>query len=160
MEGFANYFVEFCYLFPQPHSVLEQVFIPALSQMKIVNIHIQTIKTLELLCNSHISLQFSYQFAIFISVCNYHVLVYSSYMDICNFYMSLQFLYEFVIFRSVCNSHVMTPALTYVALHGFCHYDLELINSTSATVLREIKDKLELSKIDYYLLFKSSQVRS
>jgi hypothetical protein len=48
----------------------------------------------------------------------------------------LQFSYEFAIFISVCNSHVTTPALTYVALHEFCHYDLELINSTSGTVLR------------------------
>ncbi len=68
---------------------------------------------------SHISLQFLYQFAIFISVCNSCVLVYSSYMDICNFHMSLQFSYEFAIFISVCNSHVTTPALNYVALHGF-----------------------------------------
>jgi hypothetical protein len=33
-----------------------------------------------MLCNSHISLQFSYQFAIFTSVCNSHFLVYSSYL--------------------------------------------------------------------------------
>jgi hypothetical protein len=73
--------------------------------------------------------------------------------------MSLQFSYEFAIFISVCNSHVMTPALNYVALHGFyvTRYDLELINSTSVTVLPvEDKEKLELSIIDYYLLVKSS----
>ncbi len=58
-------------------------------------------------------------FAIFIAVCNSHLLVYSSYMDVCNFHMSLQFSYEFAIFISVCNSHVTTPALTYIALHGF-----------------------------------------
>ena len=84
-------------------------------------------------CNFHISLQFSYHFAIltfwlivptrtfavFISVCNSHVFVYRSYVDVCNFHMSLQFSYEFAIFISVCNSHVTTPALTYIALPGF-----------------------------------------
>jgi hypothetical protein len=71
------------------------------------------------------------------SVCNSNVLVYSSYVDVCNFHMSLQFSYQFAIFISVCNSHVTTPALTYVALDGFyvTRYDLELINSTSVTVL-------------------------
>ncbi len=57
-------------------------------------------KKWELLCNSHIKLQFSYQFAIFISVCNSHVSVYSSYVDICNFHMSLQFSYQFAIVMS------------------------------------------------------------
>ncbi len=49
---------------------------------------------------------------------------------------------------------------TYVALDGFydvtTRYDLELINSMSVMVLPvEDKDKLELSKIDYYMMFKS-----
>ncbi len=96
-------------------------------------------KTWELLCNFHISLQFSYQFAIFISVCNCHILVYSSYMDICNCHMSLQFSYQYAIFISVCNSHVTTPALivlTWLCMDQLlCHYELELINSTSAMVL-------------------------
>ncbi len=65
-----------------------------------------------LVCNFHISLQFSYQFAIL-------TFRYSSYEDVCNFHMSLQFSYEFAIFISVCNSHVTTLALTYSALHGF-----------------------------------------
>ncbi len=46
-----------------------------------------------------------------------------------------------------------------MAVDGFyvTRYDLELINSMSVTVLpMEDKDKLELSKIDYYLLFKFS----
>ena len=47
----------------------------------------------KLICNFHISLQFSYQFAIFISVCNSQFLVYGSYMDVCNFHMGLQFSY-------------------------------------------------------------------
>jgi hypothetical protein len=49
----------------------------------------------------------------------FQFLVYSSYVDVCKFHLSLQFSYEFAIFISVCNSHVTTPALTYVALHGF-----------------------------------------
>jgi hypothetical protein len=55
----------------------------------------------------------------------------------------------------------MTPALTYVALHGF--YVTMTLNSLTAHQPRfsmEDKDELELSKIDYYLLFKSSQVKS
>jgi hypothetical protein len=71
--------------------------------------------------------------------------------------MSLQFSYEFAIFISVCDSHVMTPALTYVALHGF--YVTMTLNSLTPRQPRfsvEDKDKLELSKIDYYLLLKSS----
>jgi hypothetical protein len=127
--------------------------------MKLTNIYVETIhQNVRIALQSHISLQFLYQFAIFISVCNSHVLVYSSYVDVCNFHMSLQFSYEFAIFISVCNSHVTTPALTYVALDGFYVTRLELINSTSVMVLPvEDKDKIELtSKIDYYLLFKSS----
>ena len=70
-------------------------------------------------CNFHISLQFSYQFAILMSVYNSHVLTYGSYVDICNFHISLRFSYQFAIFISVCNSHVTTPSpsLPYVALH-------------------------------------------
>jgi hypothetical protein len=77
----------------------------------------------------------------------------------------LQFLYWFAIFISVCNFHISLQfschdsSTSYVC--GFtwitCHYELELINSTSATVLcGSDKEKLELSKIDYYLLMKSS----
>jgi hypothetical protein len=49
-------------------SVPEQVFIPAVSHMKIANAHVGTIQQ-----NARIALQFSYQFAIFISVCNFHI---------------------------------------------------------------------------------------
>ena len=106
-----------------------------------------TLKCEKLLCNSYISLQFSYQFAIFVSVCNSHVLVYSSYVDVCNFHMSLQFSFEFAIFTSVCDSHIMTPALTYVALHGF--YVTMTLNSLTPCQPRfsvEDKEKLELRK--------------
>jgi hypothetical protein len=99
-------------------------------------------------CNFHISLQFSYQFAIFISVCNSHVSLYSSYVDICNFHMSLQFSYEFAIVISVCNPHVTTPALTYMALHGF--YVTMTLNSLTPCQPRfsmENKDKLDLVKL-------------
>ncbi len=133
-------------------SVLEQVFIPTVSHMKIANVHVGTkyqntvfiptavdvdscrvisIKTLSnLLCNFHISLQFSYQFAILISVCNSHVLLYSSYVKVCNFHMTLQFSYQFAILVSVCNSHGTTPALIYVALHGFSAAMIPRIQST------------------------------
>ncbi len=119
MEGFArDRFVEFLSSTPQSNgnilSVSEQVFIPAVSHMKIINAHVGTIYQ-----NVRVALQFSYQFAIFISVCNSHISVYSSYVDVCNYHMSLQFSYEFAIFISVSNSHIMTPALTYIALHGF-----------------------------------------
>jgi hypothetical protein len=45
--------------------------------MKTANVHLGTIHQ-----NVRIALQFSYQFAIFISVCNSHVSVYSSYVDV------------------------------------------------------------------------------
>ena len=49
-------------------SVPEQVFIPAVSHMKIANVHLETLHR-----NMRIAFQFSYQFAIFISVCNIHI---------------------------------------------------------------------------------------
>jgi hypothetical protein len=60
MEGFArDGFVEFLSSTPQSNgnifSVLEQVFIPAVSHMKIANVHIGTIHR-----NVRIALQFSY----------------------------------------------------------------------------------------------------
>jgi hypothetical protein len=66
--------------------------------------------------------------------------------------MILQFSYEFAILISVCNSNVMNPALTYVALHEF--YVTMTLRQPRFSV--EDKDKLDLSTIDYYLLFKSS----
>jgi hypothetical protein len=73
MEGFArDCFVEFLSSTPQSNgyilSVSEQVFIPAVSHKKFTNIHIGTIHK-----NVRVALQFSYQFAIFISVCNFHI---------------------------------------------------------------------------------------
>ena len=71
------------------------------SHMKIANVHIGTIHQ-----NMRIALQFSYWFAIFISVCNPHFLVHGSYVDVCNFHrvcnfhMSLQFSYQFAILTS------------------------------------------------------------
>ena len=76
MEGFArDCFVEF--LSSTPHSnrnilsVPEQVFIPAVSHKKIANVNVGTIPKREncfviliSVCNLHISLQISYQFAI------------------------------------------------------------------------------------------------
>ncbi len=73
MEGFArDRFIEFSSSTPQSNgnilSVPEQVFIPAVSHMKIANVHVGTVHQ-----NVKISLQFLYQFAIFISVCNFHI---------------------------------------------------------------------------------------
>jgi hypothetical protein len=88
-------------------------------------------KKWELLCNSHISLQFSYQFAIFISVCNSQILVYSSYVDVsiffwvCNFHSSLQFSYQFAFLASQ-----LQHLITYIALPEFY-----VIKSMPATVL-------------------------
>jgi hypothetical protein len=97
--------------------------------MKIANIHVGTIHQ-----NMRIALQFSYQFAIFISVCfvsvcNSHISVYSSYVDICNFHMSLQFLYQFAILTSW-----LQHLLTWLCIDSI-YYDLDLIDSTSAMVL-------------------------
>jgi hypothetical protein len=102
-----------------------------------------------------IALQFSYQIAIFLSACNFHISLQLShfgisYVDVCNFHMSLQFSYGFAIFILVCNSHVMTPAITYVAFHGF-----DVTMTLNSLTLRQPrfsvkdKDKLELSKNFY-----------
>jgi hypothetical protein len=73
------------------------VFIPI--AVNVHSRHVISIKSLSnLVCNFHISLQFSCQFAIFISVCNFHVSIYSSYIEVCNFHMRLQVSYAFAIF--------------------------------------------------------------
>ncbi len=63
-------------------------------------------------CNFHISLRFSYQFAILTFQCIVPTWTFAIFIWVCNFYMSLQFSYQFAIFISVCNSHVTTLALT------------------------------------------------
>ncbi len=73
VEGFVrDCFVEFLSSTPQSNgnilSVLEQVFIPAVSHMKIANVHVGTKYQ-----NVRIALQFSYQFAIFILIYNFHI---------------------------------------------------------------------------------------
>jgi hypothetical protein len=77
------------------------------SHVKITKVHVGTIHQ-----NVRVALQFSYQFAILISVCNFtsvcntHLFVYSSYVALAiftwvyNFNMSLQFSYEFAILTS------------------------------------------------------------
>ncbi len=72
MEGFArDRFVEFFVIHTAIERnilcVPEQVFIPAVSHMKI-SVHIGTIHR-----NVRIALQLSHQFVIFISVCKYHI---------------------------------------------------------------------------------------
>jgi hypothetical protein len=126
---------------------------------KIANVHVATIHR-----NVRLALQFSYQFAIFISVCNSHVLVYSSYVDVCNFHMSLQFSYEFAIFISVCNSHITTPALTYYPSHGgvwtcaqrtffyFCSSSLERVSRGRSVVpYRACVGESRFHTIPYFL---------
>ena len=60
----------------------------------------------ELLCNFHISLQFSYQFAIFISVaiftlcCMVPMWKFEIFIWVCNFHINLQFSYQFAILTS------------------------------------------------------------
>ena len=87
--------------------------------------------------NMRIALHFSYQFANFISVCNSHFLVYGSYVDVCNFHMfcnfhmSLQFSYQFAIL-TLQLQHFLCGFTTW----NPCHYELELIKATSATVPR------------------------
>ncbi len=82
VDGFVrDCFVEFLSSTPQLNRnilpVPEQVFIPAVSHMKIANIYVGTIDR-----NMKIALQFSYQFAIFISVCNFHISLQFSRFDI------------------------------------------------------------------------------
>jgi hypothetical protein len=116
--------------FCHPHRNPTKKFFPrtcflsrCVSYMKIANVQVGTIHQ-----NVRLALQFSYQFAIFISVCNSHLLVYSSYVDVCNFHMGLQISYEFAIFISLQFSHQDSRLLTYAASYGFsCNYELQLI---------------------------------
>ena len=85
------------------------------SNIKISNVYVGTIHQ-----NVRIALQFSYQFAIFISVCNFHISLQFSLFGVWFLRGRLQFSYGFAIFISVCNSHVTMPALLmYVDSHGF-----------------------------------------
>ncbi len=107
--------------------------------------------------NFHISLQFSYQFAILTFWCLVPTWTFAIFIWVCNFHLSLQFSYVFEIFISVCNSHVTTPALTYVAVHVFyVTMTLTSLTPRQPQFSAEDKDKLELSKIDFYLLVKCS----
>jgi len=71
--------------------------------------------------------------------------------------MGLQFAYDFFYFHISLQLSRHDSSTSYT--RGFrlipCHYEFELINSKSATILRgREKEKLELSKMDYYLLLK------
>jgi hypothetical protein len=77
--------------------------------LKIANVHVGTIHQ-----NVRIALQFSYWFAIFISVSNFHISLQFSLFGVWFLPGRLQFSYGFVTFISVCNS---LP----------CNYELELI---------------------------------
>ncbi len=121
----------------------EQVFIPAVSHMNFANINLGTIHQ-----SMRIALQFSYQFAIFISVCNSHVSVYSSYVDICNFHMSLHFSYEFAIFISFA---ILMSQLQHL-LTWLC------MDSMSLWLELPQKDKILIWKnILYQVMYRSTQ---
>jgi hypothetical protein len=120
VEGFArDHFVEFSSSTPQSNqNILSdplQVFIPAVSHMKIANVFVETIHR-----NVRIALQFSYQFEIFISVCNFSyqfailtfqcivpTWTFAIFIWVCNFHMSLQFSYQFAILMSQLQ-HLLT----------------------------------------------------
>ena len=75
-----------------------------------------------LVCNFHISLQFSYQFAILSFWCMVPTWTFAIFIWVCNFHMSLQFSYQFAIPRPTAG------LLTYTASYGFpCNDELELI---------------------------------
>ncbi len=81
-------------------------------------------------CNFHISLQFSYQFAILTFWCIVPTWTFAIFIWVCNFHMTLQFSFQFAILTS------WLQHLTYMAfLWILCHYDPKLIKSMSATVL-------------------------
>jgi hypothetical protein len=63
-------------------------------------------------CNFHISLQFSYQFAILTFWCIVPTWMFAIFIWVCNFHMSLQFSYQFAILKSQLQ-HL------HMALHGF-----------------------------------------
>jgi hypothetical protein len=75
--------------------------IPLCPHMKIANVHVGTIDR-----NVRIALQFSYRFAIFISVCNFHISLQFSLFGVWFLLGRLQFSYWFAIFISVCNFHI------------------------------------------------------
>ena len=101
--------------------------------------------------NFHISLQFSYRFAIITFWCILPMWTFTIFTWVCNIHMI--FFYFHISLQ--LSRHDSSTSYT----RGFrlipCHYEFELINFKSATVLRgREKEKLELSKMDYYLLLK------
>ena len=104
--------------------------IPLCPHMKIANVHVGTIDR-----NVRIALQFSYWFAIFISVCNFHISLQFSLFGVWFLRWRLQFSYGFAIFIWVCNFHISLQfsrptagLLTYTASYRFpCNDELELI---------------------------------
>ncbi len=85
----------------------KQVFIPAWelqTNMKIANVHVGTLHQNVRIGNW--ALQFSYQNAIFISVCNFHISLQFSRFCVLFLRGRLQFSYQFAIFIWVCNFHI------------------------------------------------------
>ena len=78
------------------------VFIPALSNMKIANVHVGTIHRNVRIAN--------WANAIFISVRNSHISLQFSPFEVWFLRGCLQFSYQFAILISVCNSHVTTSS--------------------------------------------------
>jgi hypothetical protein len=75
--------------------------------------------------NFHISLQFSYQFALLTFQSIVPTWTFAIFIWVCNFHISLQFSHNVTQLQHVVCGFAWIP----------CHYDLKLINSTSATVL-------------------------
>ena len=73
-----------------------------------------------LVCNFHISLQFSYQFAILTFWCMVPTWTFAIFIWVCNFHMSLQFSYQFAILMSRLEDFLRTR------LHTDSHVTMNL----------------------------------
>jgi hypothetical protein len=73
-----------------------------------------------LVCNFHISLQFSYQFAILTFWCMVPTWTFAIFIWVCNFHMSLQFSYQFAILTSRLEDFLRTR------LHTDSHVTMNL----------------------------------
>jgi hypothetical protein len=102
----------------------------------------------------HLSLQFSYQFAILTFWCIVPTWTLAIFTWVCNFHISLQTIYQFAILTSRLQQLLTWLCMDSTPLRPWTHIPRRPWFSV------EDKDWLELSKIDYYLLFKSSWVKS
>ncbi len=123
--------------------VSEQVFIPAVSHMKIANIQFRNytpkrencFAILISVCNFHISLQFLYQFAILTFWCIVPTWTFTIFIWVCNFHIILQFSYQFAILTSRLQHLLTLLCLDSVTM------TLNSINSCQPWFSVEDKDK-------------------